>query len=257
MLRQVYILKDDTILYNKNFGKSMSIEDFQKLVQEIVEEAEKGTNLDSYDFFKYKIVYSRVKDEGLMFIFITDINDELRRSKDELEKLKKEFLEINNEEQYFKHAKTTLSLYYNGQSGKRFSWVYGGSSIIGDDLWGATNDLIYVPGSRSEINLIDYTDSDGNSFTADQQWTDLEDFINSNEYLKEKKGDYVERNGDRLPFTNNIDLKIVQDLFLNAGGYKHTLQITFDIFNFGNLINKEWGRKYYVGVDTYSLIIFE
>ena len=93
MLRQVYILKDDKILYNKNFGKSMSIEDFQKLVQEILEEAEKGTNLDSYDFFKYKVVYSHVKDDGLMFIFITDINDELRRSKDELEKLKKEFLE--------------------------------------------------------------------------------------------------------------------------------------------------------------------
>jgi len=93
MLRQVYILKDDKILYNKNFGKSMSVEDFQKLVQEILEEAEKGTNLGSYDFFKYKIVYSHEKDEGLMFIFITDINDELRRSKEELEKLKKEFLE--------------------------------------------------------------------------------------------------------------------------------------------------------------------
>ena len=93
MLRQVYILKDDTILYNKKFGKSMSIEDFQKLCQEIVEEAEKGTILDSYVFFKYKIVYSLVKDEGLMFIFITDINDEIRRSKDELEKLKKEFLD--------------------------------------------------------------------------------------------------------------------------------------------------------------------
>jgi small GTP-binding protein len=93
MLRQVYILKDDAIAYNKNFGKSISIEDFQKLVQEILEEAEKGTNLDSYDFFKYKIVYSHVKDERLMFIFITDINDELRRTKDELQKLKKEFLD--------------------------------------------------------------------------------------------------------------------------------------------------------------------
>lgn len=58
---------------------------------------------------------------------------------------------LSYQREYFKHAKTTLSLYYNGQSGKRFSWVYGGGSIIGDDLWGATNDLIYVPGSRSEI----------------------------------------------------------------------------------------------------------
>jgi small GTP-binding protein len=81
------------MLYNKNFGKSISVEDFQKLIQEILEETEKGTNLDSYDFFKYKLVYSYEKDEGLMFIFITDINDEIRRSKEELEKLRKEFLE--------------------------------------------------------------------------------------------------------------------------------------------------------------------
>ncbi|MFW9879220.1 MAG: ADP-ribosylation factor-like protein [Candidatus Thorarchaeota archaeon] len=93
MLRQVYILKDDKILYNKNFGKSISIEDFQKFVQEILEETAKGTNLNSYDFFKFKIVYSHVEEEGLMFIFITDINDEINRSKKELEKLKKEFLE--------------------------------------------------------------------------------------------------------------------------------------------------------------------
>ncbi len=93
MLRQVYILKDDKILYNKNYGKSLSVEDFQKLYQEILEETEKGTNLDSYDFFKYKIVYSLVKNDKLAFIFITDINDDTDRSKRELEKLNKEFLE--------------------------------------------------------------------------------------------------------------------------------------------------------------------
>ena len=42
MLRQVYILKEDNMVYNKKFGKSISIEDFQKLVQEILEEAEKA-----------------------------------------------------------------------------------------------------------------------------------------------------------------------------------------------------------------------
>ncbi len=94
MLRQIYILKDDNVLYNKNFGKSFSIENFQKLYQEILEETEKGTNLDSYDFFKYKIVYSLLKDERLAFIYITDINDDANRTKRELEKLKKEFVEI-------------------------------------------------------------------------------------------------------------------------------------------------------------------
>ena len=94
MLRQVYILQDEKVLYNKNFGKTMSVEEFQNLFQEILEEVNKGTSLDSYDFFKYKIVYSYVKDEGLVFMFITDINDEVQRTKKELEKLKMEFLEI-------------------------------------------------------------------------------------------------------------------------------------------------------------------
>jgi small GTP-binding protein len=93
MLRQVYILKEETMLYNKKFGKSISLEDFQKLVQEIIEEAKKGTNLDSYVFFKYKIVYSRVEEDALMFIFITDVNDDVERSKGELNELKKEFLD--------------------------------------------------------------------------------------------------------------------------------------------------------------------
>ena len=93
MLRQVYILKDEKVLYNKNFGKAISIEDFQKIYQEILEETEKGTSLDSYDFFKYKIVYSLGLDKRLMFIFITDINDDVNRAKRELESLKREFLE--------------------------------------------------------------------------------------------------------------------------------------------------------------------
>jgi len=93
MLRQVYILKDEKVLYNKNFGRALSIEDFQKLYQEILEEADKGTSLDSYDFFKFKIVYSWLKDNRLTFIFITDINDDIDRTKRELETLKKEFLD--------------------------------------------------------------------------------------------------------------------------------------------------------------------
>ncbi|MFW9895484.1 MAG: ADP-ribosylation factor-like protein [Candidatus Thorarchaeota archaeon] len=93
MLRQVFILKDNNILYNKNFGKSLSVEEFQKLYQEILEEKEKGTNLESYDFFKYKIVYSLVEEDKLVFMFITDINDDTNRTRGELEKLKKEFLE--------------------------------------------------------------------------------------------------------------------------------------------------------------------
>ncbi|MFX1480330.1 MAG: ADP-ribosylation factor-like protein [Promethearchaeota archaeon] len=93
MLRQVYIFKGEKALYSKTFGKAITLEDFQNLYPEILEEISRGTSLNSYDFFKYKLVYSLVKEHNLMFMFITDINDELRRTKSELEKIKKEFLE--------------------------------------------------------------------------------------------------------------------------------------------------------------------
>jgi len=99
MLRQVYILKDDNILYNKNFGKAISSEDFNKLYHEIIEVSTKrtGIELDSYDYIQYKIVFSFDQDLGLMFMFITDINDELRQTKRELSTLQNEFLDTFGE----------------------------------------------------------------------------------------------------------------------------------------------------------------
>ncbi|MFX1590373.1 MAG: hypothetical protein ACFFC1_19745, partial [Promethearchaeota archaeon] len=95
MLRQVYILRDEKILYNKNFGKAISEEDFNKLYQEIMELSKKGTGieLNSYDYIKYKIIFVLEEDLKLIFMFITDINDDLSRSKSELANLRKEFLD--------------------------------------------------------------------------------------------------------------------------------------------------------------------
>ncbi|MFX0034711.1 MAG: ADP-ribosylation factor-like protein [Candidatus Hermodarchaeota archaeon] len=95
MLRQVYILKEEKVLYNKNFGKAVPMEDFNKIYREIVEISKKGTGIeqDSYDYIKYKIVFTIEENLGLMFMFITDINDSLSQTKKELNILKKEFLE--------------------------------------------------------------------------------------------------------------------------------------------------------------------
>ncbi len=99
MLRQVYILKNEKVFYNKNFGKAVPTEDFNRLYKEIVEASSKGTGveLDSYDYIQYKIVFSLNQDLGLMFMFITDLNDELRQTKRQLETLHKEFLDTFGE----------------------------------------------------------------------------------------------------------------------------------------------------------------
>jgi len=53
-----------------------------------------------------------------------------------------------------------------------------------------------------------------------------------------------------MPFEHVIDLKLSQDL--NIGG--QNFQITFDVFNFTNLLNKNWGRRYFVGDFEFPLI---
>ena len=66
-------------------------------------------------------------------------------------------------------------------------------------------------------------------------------YVNQDSYLSQHKGQYAERNGATIPWRNQVDLRIVQDVFTNLGGSNNTLQFTLDIFNFGNLLNSEWG----------------
>ncbi|MFX1567839.1 MAG: ADP-ribosylation factor-like protein [Promethearchaeota archaeon] len=91
MLRQVYILKDERILYNKNFGKALAMEDFNKIYAEITSGI--GIELDSYDFIKYRILFTIDDKTGLTSIFVIDINDDLSQAKTQLKTLQKEFIE--------------------------------------------------------------------------------------------------------------------------------------------------------------------
>lgn len=180
--------------------------------------------------------------------------------------------------QYAKMAATTLSIFYNGQSGRRFSYTYAGtfdfgtnsSDLVnfsnnggftnpgGNDLAGRQfNDLIFIPADQSQINLEDYTDSDGNVVTAASQWTALNQYIEGEPYLSKNRGKIAERNAGRAPFQHIIDLKFMQEFFVNVGGKRNTLQFTLDIFNFTNLLNQNWGRRRTYGFDAVNLINFE
>ena len=75
------------------------------------------------------------------------------------------------------------------------------------------------------------------------QWELLNGFIERDEYLSSRRGQYAERNGSRGPWTHIVDLKFLQDFSLKLGNKKHTLQASLDIFNFTNLINKDWGVR--------------
>lgn len=173
---------------------------------------------------------------------------------------------VTYKKEYLKHFGTTVTLYYTGQSGERFSYGYRdipNTNIVGD-YNGSSSDkglnLIYIPRSASEINLVSYQ-ANGATVTPEQQWAALDAFINDDSYLSKHRGEYAPKNGLRTPFTHIFDLHIAQDIYITQkNGKRHTLQISFDVFNLGNMINNDWGRVYStrtgMSYNNYGLIDF-
>jgi hypothetical protein len=158
-----------------------------------------------------------------------------------------------------KHAATTVTFSYNGQSGNPFSYVYSGN-MVGDGVTG--NDLMYIPKDRAEMDLMSFvnTNSTVNGVTTvvspTQQKDDLEAFINSDKYLRSRRGKYAERNGARLPFANILDFSIAQDFMISRGKTTHKLTVALDIFNFTNLLDKDAGRQFFLSNDQSALVSF-
>ncbi|MCI0698227.1 carboxypeptidase regulatory-like domain-containing protein [candidate division KSB1 bacterium] len=149
--------------------------------------------------------------------------------------------------EYFSFGATTVSLYWEGYSLGRASYVFSGD-LNGDG--GTANDLVYIPRDISEMNFQEYTQS-GVTYTAAQQAAAWDAYIKQDEYLSANRGKYAERGGVGLPMVYRADLSITQDLFTNISNTRNSLQFRVDFLNFGNLINKNWGvGQRLVGMST-------
>ena len=150
--------------------------------------------------------------------------------------------------EYFNFGKTRITLSANAQTGGYFSYVIGKENYLFTDDGGfAHNELFYVPNNINEIPLAAVTVDDV-TYTPEEQWAILDDFIEDDPHLRDRRGNYVQRNGGKEPFEITADLKVSQDFFINtAKGKRNTLQLTLEVFNFTNLINKDWGRVRNVG----------
>ncbi len=155
-----------------------------------------------------------------------------------------------------KSMATTISLFYTGQSGAPFSYVYNGS-LTRDFATGETNDLLYIP-TATELQAMTFLTNtvNGVAYTAQQQKDLFEAYIQNDKYLNKHRGQYAERNGSRLPFTNLLDLKLQQDFNVKLGGRQYQLQLIYDVSNLTNMLNKDWGRTYFLSNDAYSLVSF-
>jgi hypothetical protein len=135
---------------------------------------------------------------------------------------------------------TTVSLFYNHQSGRPFSWIMGsdfvnfgfGGSYNGDGSDG--NDLAWVPANASDVVITNGT------------WEQLDAFISANPVLDGARGGLTSRNDDLAPWSHSLDLHLEQALPIGPGN----VSLTFDLINLGNLLDDESGQVRYVNFNA-------
>jgi hypothetical protein len=144
---------------------------------------------------------------------------------------------------FLRRAPTDFSLIYVGESGRPYSYTYNGD--INNDGSDA-NDLVYVPATQQQARF-----ASSATITPGQSWVNLNAFIESVECLREARGEVLQRNACRQPWSNRVDVRVAQTIpTLRDQG----LQLTLDILNFANLLNPEWGRSEFISNQNEQLL---
>ena len=114
---------------------------------------------------------------------------------------------------------------YTGQSGLPYTWIVNGD-VNADGISG--NDVAFIPAEASQITLRDPT-----------QYEALNNFINSQDCLRQAKGRLIQRGECRNPWQNIFNVRLGWNSPEFSKGHK--VEVQADIFNFLNLINSDWG----------------
>ncbi|OLE83249.1 MAG: hypothetical protein AUF76_06995 [Acidobacteria bacterium 13_1_20CM_2_65_9] len=146
------------------------------------------------------------------------------------------FIATSYTKQYFNLGATTIAAFFDAHTNGNNSYIFS-ADANGDT---AANDLIYIPRDTSETNFVGFT-AGGKTFTAADQATAFEAYIQQDDYLRNHRGQYAERYALFYPIVKRLDLSLTQDVFHSIGGRRHSGQIRLDINNFGNLLNHNWG----------------
>lgn len=127
---------------------------------------------------------------------------------------------------------TRVGLFYVGQSGRPYSYVYAGD-VNGDGLPGEGrarerfNDLIYVPD-----DVVDSPSMSLGSLFAFHSLIGLDDC------LTRAQASVLARNACRSPWSNRLDLRVTQEMALGGTG----IEVNLDVLNLLNALDSDWGR---------------
>jgi hypothetical protein len=137
--------------------------------------------------------------------------------------------------EYWHNTATTVGLIFEDANNGAVSYITSGDP--NND--GATNDLMYIPKNQNDIKLI--PDFAGDTRTPAQLWNQLNNFISQDSYLSSHRGQFAQRNAVILPYFQRVDFHFAQDFFVKTGKTRNTIEVSIDIINVGNLLDKNWG----------------
>lgn len=143
---------------------------------------------------------------------------------------------LNWERKFFGDHKTQVGLFYEGRSGRPFSYIFSGDAN-GD---GRTfNDLFYVPNGPGDVLFGAVTNAGVFTPNATMEKAFF-DWLATQPDLQRFQGSYAPENSSRAGWVNTFDVRISQELPGFMKGHKS--KIWLDIQNVGNLINDDWGH---------------
>jgi hypothetical protein len=126
-----------------------------------------------------------------------------------------------------RNIRSTASFFYNGQSGRPYVLLFNGDAN-GDGR--SNNDIAFIPASPDQVILTVGT------------WEQLDAFLSNDPASKDNRGTIPLRNSGRAPWNNSLDFRY--GVNLPTGG-RTKVELTFDILNVLNLLNAEWGWRYF------------
>jgi hypothetical protein len=148
-------------------------------------------------------------------------------------------------------ARTELSFYYVGESGRPFTFISSGTLGRGDlNADGSNgNDPIYVPRNAldsMEVQFSGFSDSlaadTSTAARANREYAQqnaFEQFIERTSCLRRQRGQILARNSCREPWSNTTIASVRQAIPF-AG---RAAEVELDVFNVLNLLNRDWGRR--------------
>lgn len=147
-------------------------------------------------------------------------------------------------------TKTDIGVTYFGESGAPYSYIASGD-LNADGF--SLNDPVYVPNDATNpAEMVFLTSTFGGvSYTPAEQAAALEEFIRSTPCLSENRGAILPRNACDGPWTNTVNVKLRQSF--RAFRLQH-VTVELDIFNFLNLLNKDWGLQESPGTSPITLL---